>query len=123
MPAKPTVSADSRYSFLPALLLALAGSVFLLALSLRAPSASGQVALFFSPGTDQTEAIAALGAFEAGFVRPGRLENIVVAAFEEPAGFRDLWANGVWFAFDPLIFGGCLVTTDITNPSRVRTAS
>jgi hypothetical protein len=101
----------------------LAGSVFLLALTLRAPTATGQVALFFSPGTDRTQAIASLGAFEAGFVRPGRLENIVVAAFEEPAGFRDLWANGVWFAFDPLIFGGCLVTSDTPNPLLVRTAS
>ncbi len=121
MRADPTASPADRLSFLPALALALAGSIFLLALSLRSPSPSGQVALFFAPGTSQARALAALGALDAAFVRPGRLENIIVAAFEKPAATGALRANGVSFAFDPLIFGGCLVDQGNEKLSLIRT--
>lgn len=109
MPNSTETRADGRLSYLPALALLLAGAIFLTALSLRAPSSNGQFALFYSPGTTRTEAIAALAGLKARFVRPGQFDNILVAAFETPVSGADLRANGIWFAFDPLAFGGCLV--------------
>lgn len=123
MPVISNTQIDGRLSFLPALALILFGAAFLFALSLRAPSSDGQLALFYSPGISQTEAIGLLAGLKARLVRPGRFDNILVANFQEPVSSALLRAHGIWFAFDPLAFGGCLVEDTASSPSIVGTSS
>jgi|GEM_PF-3599858 len=120
--APVTETPASRLTVVPALGLFLAGTIFLLALNLRAPAPGTQVAVFYTPGTSVSEAIAGLGPVDATFVRPGRFGNIVIAAFDTPVGLVDLWSNGIWFAFDPLLLGGCLALPNDNSVFPERTS-
>lgn len=95
--------------FIPAAVLTVCCSIALLAMSVRAPAATGaSVAILFPPKTNLIDAVAAVGAAGGVVERTGRWENIVVASFPgRRPPVADLEASGAWLVFNAIVAGGC----------------
>ncbi len=98
----------------PALAMLLASVVLLIGLSIRLPEAGGQAALVFSPGVPAEQAIGSLASIDARIVRPGGVDNVLIAYFERPVSWAELRRLGVVLSLDPLVAGGCV---ELSPPS------
>ncbi|WP_282609428.1 hypothetical protein [Pelagibius sp. Alg239-R121] len=94
-------------SVAPALALAFGTSLFLAALSLRAPAAQEPVALFFNPTVSSDAALHQVAALDGRIVRVGGFRNVVVAVFDRDVTVAQLWRHGAWIGIDPVFVGGC----------------
>ena len=93
--------------FFPAFAMLAASVVLIVGLAVRTPAAGEQVALVFAPGMSPAAAIGGLAGVEARIVRPGGLDNVVVAYFERAVSWAELRRLGVLLPLDPILAGGC----------------
>ncbi len=70
------------------------------------PEASGTVIVFFAPGTESAEALAASAAAGAKLVSTSWFENMLVVADEMPGLARRLKEQGAVEAFENMSFAG-----------------
>jgi hypothetical protein len=106
---EPANAGPSWRPFLPAVAMLAASVVLIAGLSIRTPAAGEQVALVFAPGVSPEAAIGGLAGVDARIVRPGGLDNVVVAYFERAVSWAELRRLGVLLPLDPILAGGCAI--------------
>jgi hypothetical protein len=103
----------------PALSLALASGLFLLALGLKMPRAEETVALVFDPAVTPAAVLERLAAIDGRLVGIGGADNIVIVRFDHDVSLGQLWHQGIWFGLDPVFLSGCFKSFSIAANGNV----
>ncbi len=91
----------------PAAAIVVVSTLSMGALALRMPMAGEPVALLFSESLSEGESLARIAGMDARLVRDGGWDRIKVVSFDRGFSLLELWRNGVWAAFDPVVAAGC----------------
>ncbi|WP_203290834.1 hypothetical protein [Maricaulis parjimensis] len=82
------------------------------------PVRSPEVAVIFPPGWDGADVMRAAASADAGVVRFGAWDNILIAQSDDEAVLSRLRQAGAWFFLPPGALGGCLTRpSDLSTPN------
>ena len=88
--------------------LLVAGWIALVILTLQVRPGATIVAVVFPPWWSEQQAIQAIAAANAAFVRTTAIPAILVVRPDDHAGLNRLREAGAWFAIDPRAIAACL---------------
>ena len=106
---------NKAFQFLPVALIA-ALTIATPLLAATEPHDGPEVAVIFPPGWQGADVMRAAASADAGVVRFGAWENVLIAQRDDDATLTRLRQAGAWLFLPPGALGGCLIRTSDLSP-------